>query len=45
MVVKVSEKDIPLVVYITADDPTGCIFRFWNMWEQDRLNFSRDKYA
>lgn len=42
--VKVREGDTPLVVFITAPEPTSCIRRFWRLYEDDKLSFVRDKY-
>lgn len=44
MTVKVREGDTPLVVFITGNSTTGCVSRFWNLYEDDRLSWVRDKY-
>lgn len=44
LTVKVKETGTPLVVFVTGENPTGCIRRFWNLWQNDKLSFVRDKY-
>jgi hypothetical protein len=45
LTVKVKESGTPLVVFVTADNPTGCVRRFFNLYCNDRLSWVRDKYA
>lgn len=42
--VKAREGDTPLVVFVTANTTTSCVSRFWNLFEDDRLGWVRDKY-
>lgn len=44
MTAKAKESDTPLVVFITANTPTGCIVRFLNLLEDDRLMWVKDRY-
>lgn len=44
LTVKVKEKDTPLVGFITSDTPIGCMVRFLDLLEDDRLNWVRDRY-
>lgn len=42
--VKAHEGETPLVVFITSDTTTGCIVRFWDLYENDRLKWVKDRY-
>jgi hypothetical protein len=44
LTVKVHEGETPLVVFITSDTPTGCMVRFWDLFEHDRLTWVKDRY-
>lgn len=44
LTVKVSESDTPLVAFITSNTPTGCMVRFLDLLEDDRLNWVRDRF-
>lgn len=44
LTVKVVEGDTPLVVFVTAATPTGCVSRFWDLWERDTLVWCKDRY-
>ena len=44
LTVKVKESGTPLVVFVTGENPTGCVRRFWNLWVNDRLAFVRDRF-
>lgn len=44
MTVKAREKDTPLVVFVTSDSPIGCMVRFLDLMEDDRLTWVRDRY-
>jgi hypothetical protein len=45
MCVKCTQNELPLVVFVTAENPTGCIRRLWDLWVNDRLVWVKDKYA
>lgn len=42
--VKVTESGTPLVVFLTGETTTSCVRRFWDLYEDDRLTWVRDKY-
>lgn len=44
LTVKVREGDIPLVAFLTSNNTTGCMCRFLDLMEQDRINWVRDRY-
>lgn len=44
MTVKAKEKDTPLVAFVTSDTPTGCMSRFNDLLEDDRLAWIKDRY-
>lgn len=44
LTVKVVESGTPLVVFITSNNSTGCMVRFWNLFEDDKLSWVRDRY-
>lgn len=44
MTSKALEGQVPIVVFVTSDSPTGCIFRFLNLLEDDRLSWRKDRY-
>lgn len=44
MTTKVVEGETPLVAFVTSDTPIGCIFRFLNLLEDDRLSWRKDRY-
>jgi hypothetical protein len=45
LTVKVKETGTPLVVFVSGENPTGCVRRFFNLYTSDRLSWVRDKYA
>ena len=45
LTVKVSESGTPLVVFVTAENPTDCVYRFYSLAFEDRLSWVRDRYA
>lgn len=45
LTIKVHESGTPLVAFITANKPTGCVRRFLNLYTSDRLSWVRDRYA
>lgn len=44
MTVKLMDRDIPLVVFITHKTPTACIAKFLQLLEKDNLTLAPDKY-
>jgi hypothetical protein len=44
LTVKAVEGTTPLVVFITAGNPTSCIRRFWDLWHNDKVPWVRDRY-
>lgn len=44
LTVKALEGETPLIVFITSDTPTGCMVRFNDLLEADKLNWVRDRY-
>lgn len=44
LTVKVSEEGIPLVAFVTAENTTACMSRFLDLLENERINWTRDKY-
>lgn len=44
MTVKVIEDGVPQVVFITAKDTIGCMHRFLDLLEDDRLTWRPDRY-
>jgi hypothetical protein len=44
MTVKVLEGDTPLVAFITSKTTTGCMVKFLDLLELDRLTWAKDKY-
>ncbi|MCK5292976.1 MAG: hypothetical protein KAR39_13280 [Thermoplasmata archaeon] len=44
LTVKAVEKETPLVVFITSDSTTGCMCRFLDMLENDKLVWVKDRY-
>lgn len=44
MTIKVMESGVPLVAFVTAHTPTGCVARYWQMFVGDRLNWRKDQY-
>lgn len=44
MTIKVVEAGVPLVGFITSHTPTGCVARYWEMFEADRVAWRKDKY-
>lgn len=44
LTVKAREKDTPLVVFVTAGSTIGCMTRFLDLMEKDRLTWVRDRY-
>lgn len=45
LTVKVKESGTPLVVFVSGENPTGCVRRFFNLYVGDKLSWVRDKYA
>lgn len=44
MTSKAVQGDVPLVAFITAESTTGCVFRFLDLLEDDRLSWRKDRY-
>ena len=44
LTVKATQGGVPLVVFITSDTPTGCMTRFLDLLEDDRLSWRKDRY-
>jgi len=44
LTVKAKEGDTPLVVFITSDSTTGCMVRFLDLLESDKLTWVKDRY-
>lgn len=44
LTVKATENSIPLVGFVTASTPTGCVTQFVRLLENDRLHWAKDKY-
>lgn len=44
LTVKAKEGDTPLVVFVTSDTTMGCMARFLDLLESDRLTWVRDRY-
>lgn len=44
MTVKAREKGTPLVVFVTSGSTIGCMVRFLDLMERDRLTWVRDRY-
>lgn len=44
LTVKVREGETPLVVFVTSDTPTGCMVRFLDLLERDKLSWVKDRY-
>lgn len=44
LTVKGYEGQTPLVVFITSATPTGCIEKFVDLYEDDKLSWNRDKF-
>lgn len=44
MTVKTTSETTPLVAFITSDTTTGCIVRFWDLLENDRVTWVKDRY-
>lgn len=44
LTLKASENGTPLVVFLTANDTIGCMHRFLDLLESDRLNWVKDRY-
>lgn len=44
LTVKACEGDTPLVVFVTSDTTTGCMVRFLDLLEGDRLNWVKDRF-
>lgn len=44
MSVKAKEGDTPLVVFVTSDTTIGCMVRFLDLMENDRLTWVKDRY-
>ena len=44
LTVKTISEGTPLVAFITSDTTTGCIVRFWDLLEQDRVTWVKDRY-
>jgi hypothetical protein len=44
MTIKAKEEGVPLVVFITGESTIGCMSRFLNLWERDRLSWTKDRY-
>jgi hypothetical protein len=44
LVVKATQGDTPLVVFLTSATPTGCVRLMVSQIEDDRLKWVRDKY-
>lgn len=44
MTVKAQENGTPLVVFVTSQNPISCVSRFWDLLEDDRLVWRKDKY-
>ncbi|GAG73188.1 unnamed protein product [marine sediment metagenome] len=44
LTVKGWEGETPLVVFVTSGTPVGCMTRFLDLLEDDRLTWSKDRY-
>lgn len=44
MTVKARESLTPLVVFVTSDTPVGCMHRFLDLMENDKLTWVKDRY-
>lgn len=44
LTIKVREGDTPLIVFVTSDTTIGCMTRFLDLLEDDRLNWVKDRY-
>lgn len=44
MTVKARENGTPLVVFITSKNPIACVSRFFDLLEDERLVWRKDKY-
>jgi hypothetical protein len=44
LTVKATEGETPLIVFVTSDTTTGCMVRFLDLLEHDRLSWVRDRY-
>lgn len=44
LTIKAQEGEAPLVAFITSNNTTGCMVRFWDLFESDKLNWIRDRY-
>lgn len=44
MTVKAKEGSTPLVVFVTSDTTIGCMVRFLDLLENDKLNWVKDRY-
>jgi len=44
LTIKAAEGDTPLVVFITSDTTMGCMVRFLDLLEDDRLKWVRDRF-
>ena len=44
LTLKAHEGETPLVVFVTSDTPMGCMVRFLDLLEGDRLSWVRDRY-
>lgn len=44
LTVKAVESGLPLVAFVTANSPIGCMSRFLDLLEDDRLTWNKDKY-
>lgn len=44
LTVKATEGAIPLIVFITAPTTMGCVMRFMDLMEDDKLTWVKDRY-
>lgn len=44
LTVKAKEADLPLIVFVTSDTAIGCMVRFLDLMENDRLTWVKDRY-
>jgi len=44
LTVKAVENDLPLIVFVTSESTIGCMVRFLDLMESDKLTWVRDRY-
>lgn len=44
LTVKAREGETPLVVFVTSNNTTGCMVRFLDLLESDKLSWVKDRY-